>query len=127
MTEEILEEWEAGEFGVQKCELGIGNVHYHVFSDNLNGKQIAERLEKHIDKMAEERGWEKEEHLFSVDWRDISRKRSQVGIYCPKRWNYSYRLHVNIMDRAFKERDLQDILVEITKERDRHRKIKYAT
>ena len=49
MGEEVLEEWGVGEFLVQKCEIGIGGIHYHVFSDTLNGRQIADRLEKYID------------------------------------------------------------------------------
>lgn len=127
MGEEVLEEWGVGEFLVQKCDIGRGgNLHYHVFSDALNGKQIADRLEKYIDKLAEERGWKKYNYIFSVDWKDNEKKRSQVGIYVPKRFSYEYRLHINIFDREFTEQDLNDILLELTKERDKHRKTKPA-
>ena len=129
MGEEVLEEWGVGEFLVQKCEIGIGGIHYHVFSDTLNGKQIADRLEKYIEKLAKERGWKRYDHVFSVDWKDNKKLRSQVGIYVPKRGGFppvGYRLHINIFDREFKEQDLNDILLELTKERDKHRKTKLA-
>ena len=126
MAEEVLEEWDIGEFGMQKCDEEVGgNLHYHVSSSTLNGKQIADRLEEYIDKLAKERGWIKDKHRSSVDWKD-KEMRSQVGLYAPKRSSQGYRLHINVFDIEFTEQDLNDILLELTKERDKHRKTKLA-